>query len=205
MVLGYSTSHFLGDYWKNVSLYAEKIVPLLDYCLSNNYVFSDQMSQAFYELIDKYQNTAELPIENIKEFIREHGYGYIVDLFGGQDEKLKILIYLLELVHELKGTEMGLRVVIRIIQIETEPADIENIQWFEETPVAEENTFAITVAKLDALKIGNNFFENFSKFVRNYVYPELRSLLVKYTIFAKKQQVPVTNITMNITAKGELP
>ena len=205
MVVGYSTSHFLGDYWKNVPLYAEKIVPLLDYCLSNNYVFSDQMSQAFYELIDKYQNTAELPIENIKEFIREHGYGYIVDLFGGQDENLKLLIYLLELVHELKGTEMGLRVVISLFQLDTEPADIEIIQWFEETPVAEENTFAITVAKLDALKIGNNFFENFSKFVRNYVYPELRSLLVKYTIFAKKQQVPVTNITMNITAKGELP
>ena len=100
---------------------------------------------------------------------------------------------------------MGLRVVISLFQLDTEPADIEIIQWFEETPVAEENTFAITVAKLDALKIGNNFFENFSKFVRNYVYPELRSLLVKYTIFAKKQQVPVTNITMNITAKGELP
>ena len=204
MVLGYSTSHFLGDYWKNVPLYAEKLVPLLDYCLSNNYTFSDQMSQAFYELIDKYQNTAELPIENIKEFIREHGYGYIVDLFGGQEDNLKIIIYLLELIHELKGTDIGLKVIISLFQSDTEPSDVEIVQWFEETPVAEENTFAITVAKLDALKLGNNFFENFSRFVRNYVYPELRSLLVKYIITAKKQQVPVTSISISFTANGFL-
>ena len=78
-MLGYSVSYFLSQYWRNVPLYAEKIIPLLDTCLSNNFVYSDKVSGAFYELINKYQNTAELPLENLKEFIREQGYGYILD------------------------------------------------------------------------------------------------------------------------------
>ena len=65
-MLDYSVSHYLGSYWKDTPLYAEKLVPLLDYVLSNNYVFNEKMSQAFYELTDKYQNTAELPLENMK-------------------------------------------------------------------------------------------------------------------------------------------
>ena len=44
------------------------------------------------ELTNKYQNTAELPLENLKEFIREQGYGYILDLVV-QDEKTKQIIF----------------------------------------------------------------------------------------------------------------
>lgn len=203
-MLEQSVAHYLGNYWRDTPLYAEKIVPLLDYCLSNNYAISDKMSKAFYELIDKYQNTTELPLENMKEFIREQGYDYLVDLFEDREEDLKVAVYLLVLIHHLKGTEKGLRVVLSMFQPDAEPADTVITQWFQETPVGEENTFKITTAKLDVAKAGNNFFQNFHKFVRNYVYPELKSLIVRYVVTAARTHIPVTNITINWTAYGDM-
>lgn len=203
-MLDYSVSHYLGSYWKDTPLYAEKIVPLLDYCLSNNYMFNTKMSQAFYELTDKYQHTSELPVENMKEFIKEHGYGYIADLFEDKAENLKLVIYLLALIHELKGTETGVRLVLNLFQLDTEPSDTKLVQWFQETPMAEENTFTIDT-KLDVGKAGSDFFEHFSTFIKNYVYPELRALRVRYAMTAKRQQVPVTQIKVKYTAYGELP
>ena len=203
-MLDYSVSHYLGSYWRTTPLYVEKIVPLLDYCLSNNFTFSNKMSQAFYELIDKYQNTANLPLENMKEFVREYGYGYIVDLFNDRPENFKLVIYLLALIHELKGTEAGVRLVLQLFQLDAEPSDTQLVQWFEETPVAEENTFTIST-KLDVAKAGSNFFEYFGNFISNYVYPELKALVVRYSMTAKRQQVPVTTINVKYTAYGELP
>ena len=162
------------------------------------------MSQAFYEIIDKYQNTADLPVENMKEFIKEQGYGYIADLFEDKPENLKLVIYLLALIHELKGTEAGVKLIIQLFQLDTEPSDTQLVQWFQETPVAEENTFTLTT-KLDVAKAGSSFFENFGNFIKNYVYPELRALVVRYSMTAKRQQIPVTTINVKYTAYGELP
>ena len=202
-MLDYSVSHYLGSYWKDTPLYAEKLVPLVDYVLSNNYVFNEKMSQAFYELTDKYQNTAELPLENMKEFIKEQGYGYIADLFEDKPENLKLVVYLLALIHELKGTEVGVKLIISLFQLDTEPSDTQLVQWFEELPVAEENTFTLKT-KLDVEKAGRSFFEHFSNFIKNYVYPELRALEVSYTMVAKRQQVPVTHVSIKYTAYGML-
>ena len=154
------------------------------------------MSQAFYELIDKYQNTADLPVENMKEFIKEQGYGYIADLFEDKPENLKLVIYLLALIHELKGTEAGVKLVIQLFQLDTEPSDTQLVQWFQETPLT---------TKLDVAKAGSSFFENFGNFIKNYVYPELRALVVRYSMTAKRQQIPVTTINVKYTAYGELP
>lgn len=202
-MLDYSVSHYLGSYWRTTPLYVEKIVPLLDYCLSNNYTFNTKMSQAFYELIDKYQNTANLPVENMKAFITEQGYGYIADLFEDRPSNLKLVIYLLALIHELKGTEAGVRLVLQLFQLDTEPSDTKLVQWFEETPVAEENTFTMST-KLDVSKAGSSFFEHFGNFIKNYVYPELKALNVRYSMTAKRQHVPVTRVNVKYTAYGLL-
>lgn len=115
-MLGYSVSYFLSQYWRNVPLYAEKLIPLLDTVLSGNFVFSDKVAGAFYELINKYQNTDLLPLENLKEFIREQGYGYVLDLMIQDEENVKLLWYLLILIHQLKGSKEGLELVLSLFQ-----------------------------------------------------------------------------------------
>ena len=129
-MLGYSVSYFLSQYWRNVPLYAEKLIPLLDTCLSNNFVYSDKVSGAFYELINKYQNTAELPLENLKEFIRENGYGYILDLMIQDEDNIKMLWYLLVLIHQLKGSREGLELVLSLFSAEgdRDPVDVFDVQ-----------------------------------------------------------------------------
>lgn len=199
-----SVAQFLGSYWRNTPLYSEKLIPLLDYCLSNNYVFTDKMSSAFYELINKYQHTTELPADNLREFISEYGYGYIADLFENDADKLKLVVYFLALIHELKGTEAGLKLIIGLFQSPTEPSDTQIINWYETLPMGEENTFTINTT-IDVSKAGDKFFTNFNNFIRNYVYPELKALDVRYSMTAQRQQIPVTTIVMNYTAYGELP
>lgn len=194
-------SKYLGSYWRNTPLYAEKIVPLLDYCLSGNYVFTNKMSDAFYELINKYQDTTQLPIENIREFIKEQGYGYIADLFEVKSENLKLVVYLLALIHQLKGTEAGVKLIISLFESSTSETRI--VQWYQTLPVSEENTFNIYTT-LDVSKAGNNFFKNFNNFIRNYVYPELRDFVVRYSMTAIRQQIPLTYMTVNYTAYGDL-
>ena len=55
-ILGYSSSYFLPQYWANTPLYGEKLLPLIDYILSNDYEYSESLAQAFYNIENKYKN-----------------------------------------------------------------------------------------------------------------------------------------------------
>lgn len=202
-MLGYSVSYFLGEYWSQQPLYAEKLIPLLDYILNNSFTDNDKMSSAFYELINKYQNTADLPVESIKEYVKENGYGYILDLLNPSDEGLKIIVYLLVLIHQLKGREIGIETVLSIFQLEISPTDTEIIQWFENTPVAEENTFKVD-SKIDVSKVNENFFINFNNFIKNYVYPELKEFKVRYNLNAEMVYLPYSTSRIVYSSYGDL-
>ena len=115
-ILGYSTSYFLPEYWGSTPLYGEKIIPLLDYILSTEYVQADGLANAFYTMANKYKNTATLPIEAIEEIIDESGYGYVKDLLGSDEDSIRLLVYLLVLIHQLKGTKLGLEVVLNLLK-----------------------------------------------------------------------------------------
>lgn len=200
-MLDYSVSYFLGDYWSNTPLYAEKLIPLLDYTLSNNFAEDSKMSSAFYELINKYQNTADLPIENIKEYIKENGYEYILNLLNPNEEDLKILVYLIVLIHQLKGSEVGIKTVLSLFQLNAVPEDTQIIQWYQTLPVAEENTFSID-SKVDISKAGDNFYSNFSNFIKNYVYPELLQLKIRYALQGGIIQIPYITTKVTYTANA---
>jgi hypothetical protein len=58
-ILGYSSSYFLPKYWANTPFYGEKLIPLLDYILSTDYVHTEQLATAFYNIESKYKNTAD--------------------------------------------------------------------------------------------------------------------------------------------------
>ena len=115
-ILGYSSSYFLPQYWANTPLYGEKILPLIDYILSNDYEYSDDLAQAFYAIEDKYKNTQDLPIEYIEEIIDENGYSYVRDLLGNNEDSIRLLVVLVGLVHQLKGTKLGIQVVLNLLK-----------------------------------------------------------------------------------------
>jgi hypothetical protein len=203
MVLGYSTSYFLGNKWSESPLYAEKIIPLLDTVLSNNYQYSDKMSSAFFELINKYQNTAELPTENIKEFIKENGQEYILNLLNPDDERIKILVYLMPLIRLFKGTKKGIQIVLSLFQLNEEPQDSVITDWYETLPVGVENTFSID-SGLDISGAGDNFFNNFSNFIKHYVYPELTLLKVRYSVNCNIVQEPYVTYNIHYSSNGTM-
>ena len=115
-ILGYSSSYFLPQYWSNTPLYGEKILPLIDYILSNDYEYSDSLAQAFYAIEDKYKNTQDLPSEYIEEIIDENGYSYVKDLLGNNEDSIRLLVVLVGLVHQLKGTKLGIQVVLNLLK-----------------------------------------------------------------------------------------
>ena len=133
-MLGYSTSYFLGKEWRDTPLYAQKIIPLLDYLLSNNFVYNDKLSGAFYELINKYQNTAELPVNSIKELVKEMGYEYILNILADDDEIVKLLVYLLVLIHQLKGSRQGLELVMSLFSYSENYKSRAITEWFKDIP-----------------------------------------------------------------------
>ena len=115
-ILGYSSSYFLPEYWANTPLYGEKIVPLIDYILSTDFPESEKMATAFYNITNKYKNTSLLPIDKINAIIDESGYGYVRDLLGDNEESIRLLISLLVLIHQLKGSGMGIQVVLNLLK-----------------------------------------------------------------------------------------
>lgn len=118
-VLGYSASYFLPEYWSETPLYGEKIIPLLDYILSTDFSQADKLANAFHMVEDKYKNTANLPIGALEAIIDESGYGYVKDLLGDNEESIRLLVYLLVLIHQLKGTKLGIEVVLNLLKRDT--------------------------------------------------------------------------------------
>lgn len=115
-ILGYSTAYFLPEYWVNTPLYGEKIIPLLDYVLSTDYANADSVATAFYNIESKYTNTADLPINVIEEIIEENGYGYIRNLLGNDENSLKLFVYILVMVHQLKGSSKGIKTILDLLR-----------------------------------------------------------------------------------------
>ena len=123
-ILGYSAAYFLPQYWANTPLYGEKIIPLLDYILSTDYANTEQLASAFYDIESKYKNTSDLPIDKIEAIIEESGYGYVRNLLGQDDESLKLLVYVLVLLHQLKGTKRGLEAVLQLLKSSRDKMDL---------------------------------------------------------------------------------
>jgi len=202
-LLNYSVARYLPESWSNQPLYAEKLIPLLDYALNNDNKDSSKMSGAFYQLADKYQNTSELPLESLKEYIAENGYTYILDLLNPAEIDIKLVVWLLPLIHSLKGSSKGIQAVLAIFQSDVEPQDTEIIEWFNSLPVGEENTFSIN-SKVDVAKAGENFFNNFSNFIKQYVYPELREFKVRYRTDPTITYIPYTRINIVYRSIGDM-
>jgi len=135
-ILGYSASYFLPQYWVNTPLYGEKIIPLIDYILSTDYEKTELLASAFYNIESKYKNTQDLPIECVEAIIEESGYGYIRDLLGQDNDSLRVLVYLLVMIHHLKGSKRGIETVLELLR---SPDDALTLSYVGEPTVSSIN------------------------------------------------------------------
>ncbi len=170
-ILGYSAARLLPRWWiENASLWSDKLIPLIDWFLSNNNVEKSKMSEAFYQIIDKYINTQDLPLEGLVKYIDEMGYGYINDFLQLDEARAKKLVAFLMLVHFLKGSRIGLELVLNIVGISAQITE-----WWEETPVGTPNTFTLVIdSSTFADQEDAETYRKFETFIRNYVYPEVQ-------------------------------
>ena len=198
-MLGKSVSYYLSRFWATTPLYREKIIPLLDNALSVNYVYTDKLASAFNHILDKYQNTSELPIDELRELVKESGYDYVLDLLNNSETELKVLVYLLVMIHQLKGSEEGIRLVLSLFQEEVDPEDTKVTEWWDTLPVGIENTFQLDTV-IDLSKVGIDFYEKFKKFITNYVYPELTRLSLSLT--ARAVVTPIVYSKMKVVYKN---
>ena len=159
-ILGYSSAYFLPQYWVNTPLYGEKIIPLLDYILSTDYAHTEKLATAFYSIENKYKNTADLPIDRIEAIIDECGYGYIRNLLGDDEDSLKLLVYILVMVHQLKGSKKGIETVLNLIRSTGDELELSVVGEPEISPTREVSGFSPTDFVLYSnLSLGTGPFE----------------------------------------------
>ena len=123
-ILGYSASYFLPQYWSGTPLYGEKIIPLLDYVLSSDYQHADRLALAFYDIENKYKNTGNLPIDKLEAIVEESGYGYIKNLLAPDEDSLRLLVYILVMIHELKGSKKGIETVLELLRTKEDAMEL---------------------------------------------------------------------------------
>lgn len=202
-MLGHSVSYYLPKFWATTPLYAEKIIPLLDHFLSVDSPIADKLALAYYDIWNKYTSPEDMTEESIKAYIRDHGYGYILDLLSLSSNSYQTLLYLLPLIHFLKGSREGLEVVFSLLQVSTQEAKTKITAWYESDPVMEEDTFEI-VSEIDLATIDASFFEKFDTFIQKYVYPSLTSLNVSYSVSGGFTLLPVLMTKIEVNLYGDM-
>lgn len=200
-MLGHSVSYYLPQTWSQTPLYAEKIIPLLDHMLSVGSPEADKLALAYYDIINKYTNPEDMTEESIKEYIKDHGYGYILDLLQLTDDNLTSLLFLLPLIHILKSTQKGLEVVLSLLQASNKSSVMKITPWYQADPIAEEDTFTIET-DINLSTINSSFFDKFDIFIRKYVFPTLTGMSVSYAVSGGRTLLPVVQTILTVDLKS---
>lgn len=202
-MLGHSVSYYLPSFWATTPLYAEKIIPFLDNALSVSSPQADKLALAYYDIWNKYRNTQDMTDESIKEFIKDHGYKYILDLLSVSSDSLRILLFLLPMIHYLKGSKYGVELVFSLLQLNAVEINTDIEEWWQKFPMGEEDTFSIT-SDIDLSIIDSSFFKNFDTFIQKYVHPTLTSLNVSYTLSGGHTLLPVVTVFQTVQLRGNM-
>jgi hypothetical protein len=163
--------------------------------------YADKLALAYYDIWNKYTSPEELTPESIKALVKELGYGYILDLLSTSDDNLEKILFLLPLIHYLKDTELGLKVVFSLLQSNDKPVNTKVTVWHKANPVEEEDTFKVE-SDINLASVGEDFFDKFDKFIRKYVYPTLTGLKVSYSVSGTHTLLPVVTTTIIANLNG---
>ena len=202
-MLGHSVSYYLPREWAKTPLYAEKIIPLLDHMLSVDPPYADKLAYAYYDIWNKYTAPEEMTEESIRAYIRDHGYGYILDLLSLSSENLQNLLFLLPLIHYMKDSKIGLETVFSLMQSTDTTIGTNITAWHETNPVGPEDTFTIE-SDINLATVDASFFEKFDTFITKYVYPTLTGLTVSYSLSGVQTMLPVVTTMVTVNLNGAM-
>lgn len=202
-MLGHSVSYYLPREWAKTPLYAEKIIPLLDHMLSVDSPYADKLAYAYYDIWNKYTAPEEMTEESIRAYIRDHGYGYILDLLSLSSENLQNLLFLLPLIHYMKDSKIGLETVFSLMQSTDTTIGTNITAWHETNPVGPEDTFTIE-SDINLATVDASFFEKFDTFITKYVYPTLTGLTVSYSLSGVQTLLPVVTTMITVNLNGAM-
>ena len=91
-MLGHSVTYYLPSFWATTPFYSEKLVPLLDTYLSVSSPHANKLALAYYDIWNKYVKPEDMQDDSIREYIKDHGYGYLLNLLNDSSESLKELL-----------------------------------------------------------------------------------------------------------------
>jgi hypothetical protein len=155
--------------------YYSKICSLIDSLLSTNSEYFEYELDALGDVINKYRDIDNLRNITIHQVVREFGYQYIIDILELPDSRLRDLVAYLALINMLKGTKAGLELVLSLLGF-----DFKLLEWFEDPILLpERNTYALELIFKD-MGMKSDFYRNFYRFSREYVYPLLAKLVVYF-------------------------
>lgn len=200
-MLGHSVSYYLPQTWSQTPLYAEKIIPLLDHMLTVGSPEADKLALAYFDILNKYTNPEDMTDDSIKEYIKDHGYGYILDLLSETSDNLSALLFLLPIIHILKSTQAGLEAVLSLLQSSDKNNTMSVVPWFKADPMGPEDTFTIET-DINLSTINPSFFDKFDIFVKKYVFPTLIGMSVSYSVSGGMTLLPVVQTSITVDLKS---
>lgn len=146
----------------------------IDYLIQSSSTAPETFEKIINHVENKYTDNLKITDENvIEELIKEDGYQYLLDVNVdfSTDEKI-ILFNYLKLIHFLKGSRIGLELVLQLLNY-----DARIMEWWEQNPKAPENTFDIYIELFDQSTLSKDDLKSLRDFTRNYVYPLLRYII----------------------------
>ena len=109
-----------------------------------------------------------------KNLSQKLGYEYIADVFELTKEEVNQLLSYIALIHALKGSREGLKLVMDLMGLSYH---IE--EWWEKSPTGVVDTFDLSV-DINLSNLNRNTLSRLVTFIKNYVYPKLNAFEIKY-------------------------
>ena len=202
-MLGRSVTDYLPSFWATTPFYSEKLVPLLDTYLSVSSPHANKLALAYYDIWNKYVKPEDMQDDSIREYIKDHGYGYLLNLLNDSSESLKELLMVLPIIAMLKDSRQGLEIVFSLLKADESSITIK--EWWEDENLQDEDTFEIDCA-IDVNSISDTFLEDFGVFIQKYVHPTLTCMKTMYTIQGGFTLLPVLSVfnTIDLQRRGDL-
>ena len=147
-----SGQHSISYYGRDPS-----IVDILQYVVDKYGDFSD--------IISKYGNLYP-SADVVDAVIDEQGYGYILDVLKLSPADIRRLMPLIPVIHFLKGSKMGLQLVMRYLGI-----GYSFVEWWEPNGSGIPDTYTLTVDIPPSVIDQAGFLSTLASFLHQYIYP----------------------------------